>query len=57
MFGCSHNPTSQKGHWTAKKNNQNWINIYVLSFKAMAIMPNYCFFIHMNVKNSNKKSI
>jgi hypothetical protein len=41
---------SQKGHQIAKKNNQNIINIHVLSFKAMAIMASYFFFIHMNVK-------
>jgi hypothetical protein len=22
-IGCSHNPMSQKGHWTTKKENQN----------------------------------
>jgi hypothetical protein len=44
-IGCSHNSMSQKGCWIAKKNNKNWINIYVLSFKAMAIMASYCFFI------------
>jgi hypothetical protein len=55
MFGCSHNPTSQKGRWNAKKNNQNWINIYVLSFKAMVIMKNYCFSIHMNIKEFKSK--
>jgi hypothetical protein len=49
-MGCSHNPTSQKGRWTPKKNNQNLINIYVFSFKAMAIMASYYFFIHINVK-------
>jgi hypothetical protein len=27
--GCSHNPTSQKGRWIAKKNNQNCRNIYL----------------------------
>jgi hypothetical protein len=46
---------SQKGHLITHKNNQNWINIYVLPFKAMEIMANYCFFIHM--KNSNQISI
>ncbi len=55
MKGCSHNPTNQKGHWTTKKNNQNWINMYVLPFKAMAIMANYCFFIHINVKEFKPK--
>jgi hypothetical protein len=39
---------AKKRCWTIKK-NQNWINIYILPFKAMAIMANYCFFIHMNV--------
>ncbi len=33
-----------------QKKNQNWINIYVLSFKAIAIMASCCVFIHMNVK-------
>jgi hypothetical protein len=23
ISGCNHNPTNQKGHWNAKKNNQN----------------------------------
>jgi hypothetical protein len=32
---------NQKGRWTTKKNNKYWINIYVLSFKAMAIMANF----------------
>jgi len=36
--GCSHNPTNQKGCRTTNKNIQNLINIYVLPFKAMAIM-------------------
>jgi hypothetical protein len=54
-MGYSHNPTSQKGHWTAKKNNQNLINIYVFPFKAMAIMANYHFLIHMNVKEFKPK--
>jgi hypothetical protein len=40
----NHNPTSQKGHRIAKKTNQNWINIYVSPFKAMAIMASCCFF-------------
>jgi hypothetical protein len=40
FVGCSHNPTIQKGCWITKKNNQNWINIYVLPFKAM--VANYC---------------
>jgi hypothetical protein len=46
---------NQKGCQIAKKNNQNWINIYVLPFKAMAIMASYCFFIHMNVKEFKPK--
>jgi hypothetical protein len=46
---------SQKGHWIAKTKNKNWINIYVLSFKAMAIMASYCFLIHMNVKEFKPK--
>jgi hypothetical protein len=33
----------QKGHWIAKKNNQKWINIYIFSFKAVAIMASYVF--------------
>ncbi len=55
-IGCSHNPTSQKGCWTTKKNNQNWINIYVLPFKAMAFMASYYIFIHMNVKEFKTKN-
>jgi hypothetical protein len=54
-FRCSHNPTSQKGRKTTKKNNQNWINIYVLPFKTMAIMGSHYFFIHMNVKEFKPK--
>jgi hypothetical protein len=46
---------NKKGHQIIKKNNQNWINIYVLSFKAMAIMATDCFFIHMNVKEFKPK--
>jgi len=42
-LGCNHNPMSQKGCQTMKKNNQNWINIYILSFKAMTIMASYFF--------------
>jgi hypothetical protein len=34
---------------------QNWINIYILSFKAMAIMASYWFFIYMNVKEFKQK--
>jgi hypothetical protein len=40
-YGCNHNPINQKGPEITNKNNQNWINIYVLSFKAMPIMANY----------------
>jgi hypothetical protein len=46
---------NQKGCQTTKKNNQNWTNIYVLLFKAMEIMANCCFFIHMNVKEFKPK--
>jgi hypothetical protein len=46
---------SQKGRQITKKKNQNWINIYVFPFKAIAIMASYCFFIHMNVKESKPK--
>jgi hypothetical protein len=53
-LGCSHNPTSQKGVKPLKK-SQMLINIYVLSFKAMAIMASYCFFIDMNVKEFKPK--
>jgi hypothetical protein len=38
-----------------RKNSQNLINIYVLPFKAMAIMASYYFFIHMNVKEFEPK--
>ncbi len=38
-----------------KEKNQNWINIYVLSFKDMEIMASYCSFIHMNVKEFKPK--
>jgi hypothetical protein len=42
---------NQKEHNITKQNSQNWINIYVLPFKAMAIMASQCcFLIHMNVK-------
>ncbi len=53
--GCSHNPMNQKWHQTSKKINQNWINIYVFPFKAMAIMANYFFFIHMTIKEFKPK--
>jgi hypothetical protein len=46
---------NQKRHQTSKKNNQNWINIYVFPFKAMAIMANYFFFIHVIVKEFKPK--
>ncbi len=52
---CNHNPTNQKGHRIRKENSQNWINIYVLPFKAMAIMACYCIFIHMNLKEFKPK--
>jgi hypothetical protein len=45
---------NQKGLRAIKK-NQNWINIYVLPFKAMAIMVSYYFFIHINVKEFKQK--
>ncbi len=53
--GCNHNPMSQKGCQTTKKNNQNWIYIYVLLFKAIAIMASYYFSIDMNVKEFKLK--
>jgi hypothetical protein len=40
----------QKSCQIAKKNSQNWINIYVLPFKAMTIMASCCFSIYMDVK-------
>jgi hypothetical protein len=55
ILRCSHNPTNQKGCQTTKKNSQNLINIYVLPFKAMVVMANYCFSIHMNVKEFKPK--
>jgi hypothetical protein len=54
MTRCNHNTMSQNGHLTTKKNSQNWINIYVMPFKAMAIMAGYCLFIWM-LKNSDQK--
>jgi hypothetical protein len=54
-FGCSHNPMSQKGCWTTKKNSENWINIYIFPFKAMEIMASYLILIHMNVKEFKPK--
>ncbi len=38
-----------------KKNNQNWINIYVLQFKTMEIVVSCSFFIHMNIKEFKQK--
>ncbi len=46
---------NQKGCQIAKKNNKNWINIYVLSFKAMTIRDSCYFFIQMNVKEFKPK--
>jgi hypothetical protein len=45
----------QKRMSNCKENNQNWTIIYVLLFKAMAIMANCYFFIHMNVKEFKPK--
>jgi hypothetical protein len=53
--GCNHNPMNPKRHHTSKKNNQNWIKNYVFPFKAMAIMVNYFFFIHMTIKEFKPK--
>jgi len=53
----NHNPTNQKGRQNTKNVFKKWINIYVLPFKAMAIMASYCFFSHMNVKDLKKKYI
>ncbi len=47
---CNHNPMGQKSCQITKKNSQNWINIYVLPFKAMTIMASYFFPIYMDVK-------
>jgi hypothetical protein len=44
-----------KKNQTAKKNNRNLINIFVLPFKAMAIMASFFFLIHMNVKEFKPK--
>jgi hypothetical protein len=43
---------SKEPKWASNfnENSQNWINIYVLSFKAMEIMAS-CFFIYMNDKD------
>jgi hypothetical protein len=54
-FGCNHNPINQKGVKSKKNKIQNWINIYVLPFKAMAIMEFFCFFIQINVKKFKPK--
>ncbi len=56
-YGCSHNPMSQKGCWTTKKNSQNWINIYVLPFKPMQSWQVVFLFIIWMLRNSNQKSI
>jgi hypothetical protein len=45
---------NEKGCRIPKNNSQNWINIYVLSFKAMPIMESYCFFIYMMLRNQTK---
>jgi hypothetical protein len=55
MYGCRHNPMNQKGCRITKKNNQNWIHIYDLPFKAMVIITSYCFIIHMDVKEFKSK--
>jgi hypothetical protein len=39
------------------KNNQDWRNIYVLSFRTMAIIASGSFFIYMNVKEFKENSI
>jgi hypothetical protein len=48
--------TSQKECQFIKKNNQNWINVYVLPFKTMAFTASCCFFIHMYVKEFKQKN-
>ncbi len=55
VFGVQSQSNEPKGCQIAKKNNQNWINIYVLPFKAMAILANCCFFIQINVKKFKPK--
>jgi hypothetical protein len=55
MLGAITIQRAKKGVGLQKKRGQNWINIYVLPFKAMAIMVSYCFFIHMNVKEFKQK--
>ncbi len=37
-----------------KQSNQK--NIYILPFKTMEVIANYCFFIHMNVKKFKPKN-
>jgi len=44
LVGCIHNKTTQKGCQMSFKNNQDWRNIYVLSFKIMEIMASWSFF-------------
>ncbi len=46
---------AKKGVGLQKKNDKYLIKIYVLPFKAMAIMASYFFFIHMNVKEFKPK--
>jgi len=50
-----HNKTSQKGCQMGLKNSQDWGNIYVLSFKTIAIMASWSFLILMNVKEFKPK--
>jgi len=38
-----------------EKNIENLLNIHVLPFKTMAIMKNYFYFIHLNVKEFKPK--
>ncbi len=38
-----------------KENSQNWKDIYVLTFKTMAIMASCFFFKQMNVKEFKPK--
>jgi hypothetical protein len=38
-----------------QRKNKNWTNVYGLPFKTMAIMVNFCFFIHMNVNEFKSK--
>jgi hypothetical protein len=55
LSGCNHNKTSQKGCEMGFKNSHDWKNIYVLSFKTMAIVMSCFFLIHMNVKEFKPK--